>query len=157
VCQDKEEPVSTDLNQILELALSISGNELKYHVEIFKEFAELPKLLCYPRQLEQVFVNLLVNAAHAIEKKGSITVRTYQKDKSLIVEVADTGSGIPEEVLPHIFDPFFTTKEAGKGTGLGLAVSYGIIKKHQGHISVKSMVGIGTTFIVKLPVDGTAV
>ena len=102
-------------------------------------------------------MNLLVNAAQAIEEKGEITIKTYQAGKSVVVEISDTGVGISEDDLEHIFDPFFTTKEVGKGTGLGLSVVYGIIENHCGKIEVETQVGKGSTFRVILPVSGSPV
>jgi signal transduction histidine kinase len=95
-----------------------------------------------------------MNAVQAIEKRGKIIIKTYEKDKNIFIEMIDTGSGIPEEVQNRIFEPFFTTKEVGKGAGLGLSVAYGIIKKHKGDIAVKSKIGEGTNFMIKLPIGG---
>lgn len=133
--------------------LNIVRSELKYKAEVVKEYADLPNVQCVPAQLNQVFMNLLVNAGHAIEDKGVITVRTGSDDeRSVWVEVADTGKGIDEAHMRKIFDPFFTTKPVGKGTGLGLALSYGIVEKHAGRIDVKSTLGEGTTFRITLPI-----
>lgn len=140
-----------DINQCLEATLSIVWNELKYHVTITKDYGELPLTYCYPQQLNQVFMNLLVNAGHAIKEKGHITITTRSADGKISVSVSDDGCGIPEENLSRLFDPFFTTKEVGKGTGLGLSIAYGIIKKHNGDILVESHPGEGTTFTVILP------
>jgi Signal transduction histidine kinase regulating C4-dicarboxylate transport system len=142
-----------NLQSGLESTLNIVYNELKYKAEIVKEYAELPEIYCLLSQLNQVFVNLLINAAHAINDHGVITIKTGTEDDKVWVEVADTGSGIPEDKLNKIFDPFYTTKPLGKGTGLGLAISYGIIKKHNGEIVVHSQVGQGTTFRVVLPIN----
>lgn len=98
-------------------------------------------------------MNLLVNAAHAIEKHGTITIKTYRENDGIVVTISDTGTGMPDEVKKRIFDPFFTTKEIGKGTGLGLSLSYGIIEKHSGHIDVDSTLGAGTTFKIWLPLQ----
>jgi two-component system NtrC family sensor kinase len=102
--------------------------------------------------MNQVFMNLLVNAAHAIEHQGVITVRSWEEDGYVCVTVADTGQGIPEANLNRIFEPFFTTKEVGKGTGLGLSITYDIVKKHNGEITVRSEPGKGTVFTVRIPV-----
>jgi len=102
-----------------------------------------------------VFLNLLVNAAQAIEDTGVISITTEATDNHVLVRIADTGRGIPQEHLNHLFDPFFTTKPVGQGTGLGLSVSYGIVRKHRGTICVDSIVGQGTTFTVRLPVHGS--
>ena len=116
-----------------------------------KEYGELPQVECLASQLNQVFMNLLVNAAHAIEQRGTITVRTGMEGEWVWVEIADTGKGIEAEQLKRIFDPFFTTKPVGTGTGLGLSLSYGIVSKHSGRIEVNSEPGQGTVFRVWLP------
>jgi signal transduction histidine kinase len=134
----------------------VVNNEIKYKARVIKEFGKLPMIRCLPSQLNQVFMNLLVNAAHAIETQGEITLRTGVEgnttDGNVWVEIADTGVGIPEPILTRIFDPFFTTKPVGKGTGLGLSLSYGIVQKHGGHIDVGSEVGKGSVFRVTLPI-----
>jgi PAS domain S-box-containing protein len=140
-----------DLISGLESTLRVVWNEVKYKAEVRKEFAELPEIECLPGQINQVFMNLLVNAAQAIAEHGTITLRAGQDRDNVWVEVADTGQGIPAENLQRIFDPFFTTKPVGKGTGLGLSLSYGIIKKHHGRIEVTSRVGEGSNFRVWLP------
>ena len=126
-------------------------NELKYKAEVVKEYAGIPDVECIPSQLNQVFMNLLINAAQAIEKHGQITVRTGQDDQMVWVEVQDTGKGIKPEHLNRIFDPFFTTKPVGIGTGLGLSLSYGIVNKHNGRIEVQSEDGKGSNFRIWLP------
>jgi len=140
-----------DLHQGLDSTLNIAHNEIKYKAKVIKEYGNIPEVECLPSQINQVVLNLLVNAAHAIKENGKITVRTGNDDDSVWIEVKDTGCGIPPENLSRIFDPFFTSKPVGQGTGLGLALSYGIIQKHHGHISVQSVVGKGTTFRVTLP------
>jgi signal transduction histidine kinase len=144
---------SADINQCLESTLNVVWNELKYKTTVTKAYGDLPIMQCYPHQLNQVFMNLLVNAAQAIEKKGEITVSTRADDGHVEIEISDTGAGIPKENLSKIFDPFFTTKAVGKGTGLGLNVSYNIIKKHKGTLDVNSTVGKGTTFMIRIPVS----
>ena len=146
-----------DLHKCLDSTLNIVNNEIKYKADVVREYGGIPDVECLPSQLNQVFMNLLVNASHAIEERGTITVRTGavrtgQQGDEVWVEVADTGKGISPEHLKKIFDPFFTTKPIGKGTGLGLSLSYGIIQKHHGRIEVQSEVGKGTTFRVWLPV-----
>ncbi|MCK4485579.1 MAG: GHKL domain-containing protein [Desulfobacterales bacterium] len=143
-----------DINRSLDSTLNIVWNELKYKSTVTKDYGDLPQVRCYPQQLNQVFMNLLVNAAQAIEKQGEINIMTRALDGKVEIAISDTGSGIPEENLSRIFDPFFTTKEVGKGTGLGLNVAYNIIKKHKGAIDVESEVGKGTTFTIRIPVDG---
>lgn len=142
-----------DINRSIESTLNIVWNELKYKATVKKNFSDLPQVNCYPQQLNQVFMNLLVNAAQAIDKEGEINITTRNMDGKVEITISDTGCGIPRENLSKIFDPFFTTKEVGKGTGLGLNVAYNIIKKHKGTINVESEVGKGTRFIIQLPLD----
>ena len=142
-----------DLHATIESTLNIIGSELKYTADVVKEYGDLPRVECLSAQLSQVFMNLLVNASHAIGKdRGTITIRTGAGDNLVWLEFSDTGGGIPVEIRQKIFDPFFTTKPVGKGTGLGLSLSYGIIQKHNGTIKVTSDVGRGTTFRITLPV-----
>ncbi|MBF0486327.1 MAG: GAF domain-containing protein [Candidatus Omnitrophica bacterium] len=148
---DEEKRQNSNINEVVDFALNIVWNELKYKVQVVKEYSDLPLFLCYPHEMNQVFVNLLINACQAIEDKGTITIRTYLKDPDVVVEVEDTGCGMGPEVLGRLFEPFFTTKPVGKGTGLGLSVVYGIIKRHKGEISVKSQPGEGSTFTIRLP------
>lgn len=140
-----------NLEDGLESTLNVVWNELKYKAEVIKDFGKIPEVECIPSQLNQVFMNLLVNAGHAIKEKGTITLRTWQDAENVCVEVADTGSGIPPEIINRIFDPFFTTKPVGTGTGLGLSITHGIIRKHNGRIEVASEVGKGTTFRIFIP------
>jgi len=143
-----------DLHHGLESTLMIANNEIKYKADIVREFGQLPLVNCLASQLNQVFMNLIVNASHAIRNRGIITVRTGCADDWIWIEVEDTGEGIPPENLSRIFEPFFTTKPVGKGTGLGLSLSYNIVSKHNGRIDVRSEVGKGTCFTVRLPADG---
>ena len=152
---DKGRLELTDINKGIESTMNIVWNELKYKASVIKEYGAIPQIQGFPQQLNQVFMNLLVNAAQAIQTKGEIRIKTYQTEESVVVEISDTGVGIPEESLQHIFEPFFTTKEVGKGTGLGLSVVYGIIQKHKGKIEVESRVNQGSTFRVILPVRGS--
>ena len=145
-----------DLHACLESTLNIVHNEIKYKASVIKEFGVIPNVWCLPHQLNQVFMNLLVNAAHAIENEGKIIVRTGADQDHVWVEVSDTGKGIAPEHVNKIFDPFFTTKPVGQGTGLGLSVSYNIIKKHNGEIRLESRVGEGSTFRVLLLKKGEA-
>ncbi|HMK43065.1 MAG TPA: PAS domain S-box protein [Dissulfurispiraceae bacterium] len=149
---DEAENKLSDINQGLESTINIVWNELKYKANVTKEFGQLPMTRCNPGQLNQVFMNLLVNAAQAIESHGDISVITWAKDGMITVIVADTGGGIPPDKLNRIFEPFFTTKDVGKGTGLGLSIAYDIVKKHNGDIQVQSEVGKGTVFTVRLPI-----
>lgn len=150
--KDSGEWELADLNANLDGTLRVAWNELKYKADVIKEYGDLPPVECLPPQLNQVFLNLLINAAHAIEAHGVITLRTGVNDNGVWVEIADTGKGIPRENLSRIFDPFFTTKPVGSGTGLGLSIAYGIIERHHGRISVTSEVGKGSSFLISLPI-----
>lgn len=141
-----------DINECLDVTLKIIGNELKYKCTVHKDYGELPMTLCNAQELNQVFMNILVNAAQSIEKQGDISIRTWAKDELINVSIADTGSGIPQDKIDKIFDPFFTTKEVGKGTGLGLSICYDIVKRHDGELTVESEINRGTTFRLSLPV-----
>ncbi|MDD5450709.1 MAG: ATP-binding protein [Desulfovibrionales bacterium] len=154
---DKADLNWADLNKGMESTLNIVWNELKYNAKVTKDYGDIPEVYCYPQQINQVVMNILVNAAHAIEDKGEIKISTAYIDGAepmVEIRISDTGKGIPPENLPKIFDPFFTTKPVGKGTGLGLSMAYSIIKKHDGEIKVESEVGKGTTFVIELPVNG---
>ena len=143
-----------DLHKGLDSTLNIVHNELKYVAEVVKNYGDLPEVECLASQINQVFMNLLVNAAHAMQgRHGKITITTGRDHRPdwVYIEVADEGSGIAPDNLRRIFDPFFTTKPVGKGTGLGLSLSYGIIHKHGGSIDVRSQIGTGSTFRVTLP------
>ncbi|MBU0996398.1 MAG: hypothetical protein KJ737_28185 [Proteobacteria bacterium] len=149
----EDTPTHANINECIDSTLNIIWNELKYKVTLVKEYGNLPMLYCYPRQLNQVFMNICINAAHAIEKKGEIKIITKAYENHQEILISDTGSGISEEHISRIFDPFFTTKDVGKGTGLGLNLSYNIVKKHMGDIRVESRLNKGTTFIIKLPYE----
>jgi signal transduction histidine kinase len=142
----------------IDSTLNIVNNEIKYKADVVKEYGQVPDIECLPSQINQVIMNLLVNASHAIGKeRGRITIRTGTRDDHVWFEVQDNGSGIPKDIQSRIFDPFFTTKPVGKGTGLGLSLSYGIVQKHGGKISVNSEPGQGTTFHVELPIQRSQV
>jgi len=150
--QDQAEKVPAHLDQCLESALTIAWNEIKYKAQIHKDYAALPQVLCYPQELNQVFINLLVNAAQAIPGQGAILLRTFQEDHWACAAITDTGQGMSAEVRQRIFEPFFTTKPVGQGTGLGLSTSYHIVvNKHGGQLLVDSREGAGTTFTVRIP------
>lgn len=141
-----------DLHKCLDSTLNVATNEIKHKADVVKTYGQLPEVECLPSQLNQVFLNLMVNAAHAITVgHGTITLATGSEGDWVWVAVSDSGCGIPPENLKRIFDPFFTTKPVGKGTGLGLSVSYSVIAKHGGRIEVESEIGKGTTFRVWLP------
>jgi signal transduction histidine kinase len=147
---DDEQFRSVCLVEVAERALRLVSNELKYVAKVQQEFAPVPRVFGNPSQLSQVVVNLLMNAVQAIEREGRITVRTRVVGRDVVLEVEDDGSGIPRHVLPRIFDPFFTTKPPGRGTGLGLPVSLGIVERHGGHLQVESEEGKGALFRVVL-------
>ena len=149
---DDNEFVPASINETLSKALNIVRNELKYVATMATDYGNLSLTQCLPNQLTQVFMNLLVNAAQAIEGQGEIGIRTWQEGGNIYIAISDTGCGIPDEIKKRIFEPFFTTKEVGKGTGLGLPISYDIVQKHSGRITVDSTIGKGTTFTVELPV-----
>ena len=142
----------TDLHQCLDSTLNILRNEFRHKADLVKIYGELPLVECVTGQINQVFMNLLVNAAQAIEKKGRISIHTGHVDEQVFVRIEDNGSGISEASLHRIFDPFFTTKPMGSGTGLGLSLSYGIIQRHHGRIDVASTPGTGTCFTIWLPI-----
>jgi PAS domain S-box-containing protein len=141
-----------DLHAGLDSTLTIVANEIKYKATVEKRYGSLPHIICLPSQLNQVFMNLLVNAAHAIRERGVITISTGVDGDWVWVAISDTGCGIPPQNLNRIFEPFFTTKPVGSGTGLGLSLSYSAVSKHGGRIDVESRVDAGTTFTVRLPV-----
>jgi len=150
---DEDTMIETDLNHCVQSAISIARGKINAVADLELSLADIPPVLCNPQLINQVISNLLENAVHAITGRGKITVCTEYRQTWGMVTVTDTGRGIPSEIIGRIFDPFYTTKEVGKGTGLGLSVSYDIVKKHGGEITVTSEVGVGTRFIVKLPVS----
>ena len=150
--EQSEQWARCDLHRGLESTLNIVNNELKFKARIVRQFGELPMVECLPSELNQVFMNVLMNAGQAIAERGTIVVSTGSTDSHVWVSVQDDGQGIPADVLPRIFDPFYTTKPVGSGTGLGLSISYGIMLKHHGTISVDSTPGQGTTMRIELPI-----
>ena len=140
-----------DLHEGLDSTLVILNNQIKDRVKIIKNYGDLEPINCYPGQLNQVFMNILSNALQAIKGEGTIAIKTYTDDDYAVIRIKDSGSGMTEEVKKHIFEPFFTTKDVGEGTGLGLSISYGIIEKHKGKIEVESQPGVGTEFIIRIP------
>ncbi|MCD6227886.1 MAG: histidine kinase [Candidatus Omnitrophica bacterium] len=140
--------ISTDINKLLDVSIRILWNEIKYKVDIVKNYKAITPLQVDPNQLSQVFLNIIINATHAIKNKGTIFLSTQENEKEFIIKISDTGEGIPKEVLPKIFEPFFTTKG---GTGLGLYVSKNIVENMGGRIEVGTQLGEGTTFTIFLP------
>ncbi|MBF0232337.1 MAG: response regulator [Desulfamplus sp.] len=144
-----------DINKAIDTTINILWNQIKYKAEIIKNYGRLPEIKCFPQKISQVLMNLILNAAQAIDKQGTITISTEnQQDGFIRIKIADTGCGIAKEHLNRIFDPFFTTKPVGQGTGLGLSITYEIIKSHNGTIEVSSEPGVGTEMIISLPVGG---
>jgi signal transduction histidine kinase len=154
---DNAEISEVNFNDCVKSALEIINHEIKKKsIRIDTDFGQLPPIACHPRKINQVLINLLVNAAQSCADAGGlIAIRTRADGDSVVIEVEDNGSGIKPEHLPRIFDPFFTTKAVGQGTGLGLSVSYGIVRDHGGAITVDSQVGRGSTFTVRLPIGPT--
>jgi signal transduction histidine kinase len=151
---DEQQVREASVNDCLEATLKVVWNELKYKCSVEKRLGPVPAISCYPGKLNQVFMNLLVNAAQAIPGRGEVTVESGTEGDQVFVRVSDTGEGIPAERLERIFEPFFTTKQPGRGTGLGLAISRSIVEEHGGRLEVASREGRGTAFTVRLPVEG---
>jgi signal transduction histidine kinase len=158
---DQKEMSAANVNQAILSTLTIARNEYKYVAEVVTEFADLPSVRCHIGDINQVVLNLIVNASHAIEdrvrgtdNKGCITIRTSRSEKGVRIDVSDTGGGIPDGIRERIFDPFFTTKGVGKGTGQGLAIARTVVvEKHGGTLTFESEAGKGTTFTIELPVE----
>jgi two-component system, NtrC family, sensor kinase len=157
---DESELKYIGINETLETTLNIIRNELKYKAEVVKDYGQLPEVKCFPQKISQVFMNILINAAQAIEEKGTIKIVTSHNregrradDVKIKIVISDTGKGIPEDDLLKIFDPFFTTKPVGTGTGLGLSITYEIVSAHGGDIMFESEVNVGTAVTVILPTE----
>ena len=148
---DQADLQDADLHEEIERTLALKEPQFKNKIRVVRDFGDLPRVRCYPGQLNQVFLNLLMNACDAIGKDGEIRVKTRPTEGGVRLEFHDDGSGIPDDVQSRIFDPFFTTKPVGEGTGLGLSLSHGIIERHGGRIFVGSELGRGTTFVIDLP------
>lgn len=147
----EDKVMDIDINKGIDSTLNVVYNELKYKAKITKSYEKLPIIRGYPQQLNQVFMNILLNAAQAIEDQGEITIETSLRENWVHIKISDTGSGIPPGNISRIFDPFFTTKDVGKGTGLGMNIAYNIVKKHHGDIHIESTPGKGSAFTVQLP------
>jgi signal transduction histidine kinase len=148
---DRDGMDTIDLNDSVRSALTIASHQLRDRIHVVQQLGDIPKVKCMPSQINQVFLNMITNAAQAMGDEGTLTIRSVAKPSFVEVSFEDTGTGIPDDVLPKIFDPFFTTKPVGEGTGLGLSIVHKIIQGHGGAIRVKSQVGKGTTFFVELP------
>ncbi len=156
---DLQEMTATNLNRSLEATVEIARNEYKYVADVEVDLGEIPPVVCHAGEINQVFLNILVNAAHAIgdvvkgtDQRGKIHIQTRRDGDYVVVSISDTGTGIPLEVHDKIFEPFFTTKEVGRGSGQGLSLSQAIVSKHRGIIDFKTTPGIGTTFIISIPI-----
>jgi len=145
--------LSANINESLDSCLVLLHNSYKNRIKIEKQFGEIPEVDCLPGQINQVFMNILSNAIQAIPAEGTIFVKTWQENATVKISIRDTGIGMSEEVQKKIFDPFFTTKGVGKGTGLGMSISFGIIQKHNGKIELFSKPNEGTEFIITIPVN----
>jgi two-component system NtrC family sensor kinase len=148
---DRSEIDRVDLTEAIDGTLDLLRHQLGTGIEVVKELAEMPPVECYAQQVNQVFMNLMVNAGHAMGERGTLTIRTRSVDSGVEIEVSDTGHGIPPENLEHLFEPGFTTKGKRVGMGLGLAICREIVDRHEGDMSVTSEVGVGTTFTLRLP------
>jgi signal transduction histidine kinase len=161
---DQADMMPVSINESIGSTLVIAENEYKYAAELKADFGELPAVTCFAGELNQVFLNLLINAAHAVgdtmaktNARGLITVTTRRDNDHVVILIADTGSGIPVGIRERVFDPFFTTKEVGKGTGQGLShARMVIVDKHHGTLTFETTTGVGTTFCIRIPIDGTA-
>lgn len=152
---DEAERKRVNIHEGIESSLVLVHHQLKNRIQVLKDYGTLPEILCFPNQLNQVFMNILVNAEQAMPDKGTLTIKTCQEGDDIVVRISDTGLGIAKENLKKIFDPGFTTKGVGVGTGLGLSICYKIIQDHRGRIAVESEVGKGTTFTIMLPVQSS--
>lgn len=150
---DEEDLKTVDLHQGLDNTLCLTAHLNRERIKVVKDYGAIPELRCYANQLNQVFMNLLVNSMQAIQGKGVITIQTRREGPDIVIKIKDSGCGIQQEHLEKIFDPGFTTKGVGVGTGLGLSISYKIIEEHKGRIEVKSKTGKGTEFILRLPIE----
>ncbi len=154
---DEAEVRSCSIHECLDSTLTLVHHELKNRIKVDRQYGDIPPVQCHSNQLNQVFMNLLVNAAHAIQGNGSVSIRTSTEGGVVKIRISDSGSGIPPEILSRVFDPGFTTKGVGVGTGLGLAICQRIIQDHRGRIDVETEVGRGTTFIITLPIEWKSV
>lgn len=149
---DEADLKEANIHDGIEDTLVLIHHEIKHHIKVVKKYGEIPVISCYPGKLNQVLLNLMINAKQAMKKSGVLTIETLHKDKNVLIKISDNGIGIPQENLAKIFDPGFTTKGVGVGTGLGLSIVYRIVREdHKGDITVESEVNKGTTFTVVIP------
>ncbi|MCP4633419.1 MAG: hypothetical protein GY855_10880 [candidate division Zixibacteria bacterium] len=150
---DEAEIKEADIHDGIEDTLTLIHHDIKHRLTVEKDYGDIPLISCYPGRLNQVFLNLFVNANQAIEDKGLIKIMTWMENEKVFITISDDGKGIPENEVSRIFDPGFTTKGVGVGTGLGLSICYQIIQDHRGEIKVESEIGKGTKFTIVLPTD----
>ncbi len=161
ISRDNHEIIgSANVNKLLDSVLTLIEHQLDGRIELDRQYSKLPEIVCYPQQLSQVFMHILLNAIKAIKSTGTITITTREiiegrrrSDNQVVVEFTDNGCGIAEDDLKKVFDPFFTTRDVGTGTGLGMSISHDIVKAHQGIIKITSKIGVGTTLTMQLPVE----
>jgi len=151
--QNEDKKTMSQVNEGLRASLNVLRNELRYRCEVITDYADLPTVYCNLTKLNQVFANIILNAAHAMKTGGTLTITTRQTEQHIEISISDTGEGIPAKEISKIFDPFYTSKPVGEGTGLGLAISYNIVvEEHHGTIDVDSVPEEGTTFTIRLPI-----
>jgi two-component system NtrC family sensor kinase len=150
---DRDGMDQLDLNECIESALTIAAHQLRDRIEVVRELGQLPKINGVASQINQVLLNLITNAAQAMGDSGKLTVASHRAGDQVEIDISDTGSGIPDDVLPKIFDPFFTTKPVGEGTGLGLSIVHKIVQSHGGTIKVRTAPKKGSTFTISFPID----
>jgi two-component system NtrC family sensor kinase len=151
---DEAQLKRVNIHEGIDNTVTLLAGELKNRIKVHKKFGKLPEVKCYASQLNQVFMNIITNAAQAIEGNGDIWIKTEKEADWAVISIRDNGKGIPDEVVDKIFDPFFTTKPIGQGTGLGLSLTYGIVQRHGGQIQVLTKMGEGTEFVIRIPIDG---
>jgi two-component system NtrC family sensor kinase len=153
---DEADRKTVDLHEGIESTLTLLRHQIKHGIEVVREYGPEMRVDCYPNQLNQVFMNVLLNAVQSMDGKGTITISSERREHEVAIRIGDTGKGIPPEHLPRVFDPGFTTKGVGVGTGLGLSIAYQIMQKHAGSIECQSQLGVGTTFTLRLPISRNA-
>jgi signal transduction histidine kinase len=154
---DEDDLKKASINEGIDSTLIIANNLLENRVEIIKDYGNLPMVECYAGKLNQVFLNIITNGIHAVkarhkEGKGQVMIKTYASEESVFISIKDNGTGMDENTKKKLFEPFFTTKEVGEGTGLGLSIAWNTIKKHNGNVTVNSEQGVGTEFLLEIPI-----
>ncbi|QLZ68554.1 Adaptive-response sensory-kinase SasA [Legionella sp. PC1000] len=149
---DEGEKKHVNIHDNIDSTLTLLHNQFRDRITINKNYSDIPEVECFPGKINQVFMNILTNAVHAIPEQGEITITTSKRNDRILISIRDTGTGMSKETIARIFEPFFTTKPVGKGTGLGLSISYSIVQEHHGTISINSVKGKGSEFIITLPI-----